>query len=272
MPFSMLQRLPIPGLERASRLARGLVSLSRQQARSLATRVHRRLTTHPVDVALPDRFVRRTLAKHGVEPWFYQDAFRDRRSRWDFAMLYPWIAASCSRQAVILEVGCGCALSLVWLAQHGFSRLYGSDLSAGNIAAGVELAAKAGADIQLWAEDGLEPARPPVECDLLVAVNWTFLIPGFDLGAFLATYAAFLRPGGAIVIDAIDKTYDAVPNNQYRTSDWHLPEAMRHPTEYTSRLSFEDVAGAARTAGFTIERTFSQYQLVPKTLYVLRNV
>ena len=259
-------------LERASHLPRVLLSLSRQKARSLATRVHRRLTTRPVDIALPDRFVRRTLARHRIEPWFYLGAFRDRRSRWDFAMLYPWIADHWSRQAAILEVGCGCALSLIWLGQHGFSRLYGSDISGRNIAAGVELAAKAGVDLQLWVDDGLKPSRPPVECDFILAVNWTFLVPGFDLGAFLGTHAAFLRPRGAIVVDAIDTAYDTVPNNQYRTSDWHLPEAMRHPTEYPSRYSFEDVVRAAEKAGFTIERTFSQYHLVPKTIYVLRKV
>ena len=71
--------------------------------------------------------------------------------------------------------------------------------------------------------------------------------------------------------DAPDISYNRVRNNQYHSSDRHLPEEQRRPSEYRFRLSRADMERIAADNGFRVERYALPLRGCPRRgVYLLR--
>ena len=221
-------------------------------------------------IALPADRVRQIIDRHEVGDWFFH-AFAGRASRWHVCGPSLWVQRHLPKKSAIFETGCGCGLNLIWFAQKGFTNLKGSDISSEAVRAGQELAGLAGAPVELWQDDGLAPSRLPGEVDLLLALNWTYHVDDFDLGAFLSRYASLLGDGGHLIIDVVDSSFDRAENNQYLTSDWGKTLEERGASEYKRRYSGDDVVGLANGAGYEVRHVMSgEGQVIPRVVYILR--
>jgi hypothetical protein len=213
--------------------------------------------------------VARIVTAHNAYDWFLY-AFDKRAERWHVSEPCAWIARHLPRDSVVLETGCGCALNLIWLGQRGFSRLHGVDINLEALAAGKELSLLAGFDIQLREADCTGPAGATERIDVLLALNWTYHDDSFDLETFLLSYGRRIPPGGHVVIDVIDASYNDMAGNAYLSSDCDLPVEQRRPSEYRIRYSEQEVASAMEKAGFETVATFSRKQAVPVVVYIAR--
>lgn len=221
-------------------------------------------------VGLPADDVNATLQRHAVQPWFAY-MFASRAERWDVCLAGAWIAEHCQPDDPILSTGCGTGFNLMWLAQRGFHALYGCDVDRNAIAAGCELAERHGLPLRLWVEDATMPnGVPHVPFAVITALNWLPLLEGFSLEAFLDRYVPMLRADGALIFDYIDAAYDAVPDNEYLTSDWSKPVTERRPSEYRTRFSRAQIEAALAAHGLQIDTVFAEPQVIPKGVVVAR--
>ncbi|QXE92330.1 class I SAM-dependent methyltransferase [Geomonas subterranea] len=233
-------------------------------------KIRRYLDERKSRIDLPADTVREVIERHRAGEWFFY-AFSGRAGRWYVCEPSLWVARNLPRRSAIFETGCGCGLNLIWFSQKGYRNLKGSDLCAAAIGAGEELARLAHAPVELWQDDALAPVRLPEKADLLLALNWTYHVEGFDLGAFLVRYAAVLTDRGHLIVDVIDTSYDRAVNNQYLSSDWNKPVAERAPTEYKKRYSPLEVQAFAAGAGFEIRHTIRRdHEIIPRVVYILR--
>ena len=90
------------------------------------------------DIIIDHNYIESVVRKHGAQPWFVY-ALKDRKNRRHVWWPSLWLAARLKSSARILETGCGCGLNLMWFAQNGFRRLFGSDNDPLAIAAGQEI-------------------------------------------------------------------------------------------------------------------------------------
>jgi Methyltransferase domain len=181
-----------------------------------------------------------------------------------------WIATHVDRRTRIYETGCGCAANLIWLGQHGFGSLSGSDISAEAIVAARKLVALAELPITLVQDDALAPQVPIAPMGLLLALNWVYLCDSFDLAHFLTLYRDRLVPTGFIVFDMVDEAFDRMPDNQYLTDDWPLPAECRRPTQYKSRMARDEVTKTAAAAGFSVVTMLPASEVPPRFVTVLQ--
>ena len=211
------------------------------------------------------------LDRNGVHPWF-KHTLRDRAERWESWETCFWLARELKADAPILDLACGVGFTIFWLSEHGFSSLDGQDYNPSNVAAATDLALAIGSPARFWQDDALRPQRTLVRTyEAILALNFTHCADGnFSLVDFLATYAAHLKPGGVLVFDAVDPSYNRVPDNQFHTADAALPPAQRRPSEYINRLGREEIEAACAERGFTICHTVTHPQRVSKTVYFLR--
>ncbi|KAB0664863.1 methyltransferase domain-containing protein [Oryzomonas japonica] len=210
------------------------------------------------------------LAHHGVEPWFLY-AYDEWRSRWHVWRGLLWAIKNVEHGGNVLETGCGCGWNLFWLAANGFGSLTGLDINAAAVVAGNELAQGTGFPVRLRCDNALDPgslADGPFH--LILALNWTYHVPEFELGRFLERYGGLLVPGGVLLLDTIEKSFNAHPNNRYLTSDWGKPEWEMRPSEYLHRFSQGEVREIAASRGYQIEATYSRKGTIPRSLYILR--
>lgn len=205
------------------------------------------------DLNVSPTLVERLVRASGAEPW-HSYAIQSRRWRRHVCAACSWLAEALPRDALIFEPGCGSGANLLWLAQRGFRRLQGTDVQLEALQLCRDLAKEQGCGLDVWRDDAMRPVRPPQAVDAILSVNWLYHIPGASLEGFLRTYRPALRPGGIIVCDVVDKAYDAARGNRYHTSDSHLPEARRRPSEYVFRLSADEVERIAAACGFCVLR------------------
>ncbi|MBI1178019.1 glycosyltransferase [bacterium] len=222
------------------------------------------------ELRISRELVESVLDRHGVPGWFHY-IFRERGSRWDTWKPCVWAAEHLSTETPVLSLGCGVGFNLFWLAEHGFTELYGCDIDPRTVAAGTEIATKTGFPIQFWQDDGLSPHHlPEMAFGLIEALNWTHLIEGFSLDDFLDRYLPHLEVGGIIVLDVIDAAYNDFPDNQYCTQDRSKPVAEKRPSEYRVRHSRAEIEQIFSRSGLTIESIFQETQEIPKIVYVAR--
>lgn len=221
-------------------------------------------------IRIPSAVVEKAIADHGAQPWFGY-IFRERASRWDVVKPCQWIARNVAPHRPILSIGTGVGMNLFWLAERGFTRLYGTDIDPKAIAAGQQIAAQTGLPVTLAVDDALAPKLLGKERYAVIeALNWCHLLENFSLDALLATYLPSLAADGVFVIDIIDTAYDAVPGNRHHTADRNKPESERRPSEYRSRFSEADVRAAFERAGLRLEEIQEESQVIPKRVYIGR--
>jgi hypothetical protein len=78
-----------------------------------------------------------------------------------------------------------------------------------------------------------------------------------------------LVPGGYVIFDMVDRSFDSMSNNQYMTDDWQLSEAKRRPSQYVVRISPNDLRDAAAKAGFTLRSQLRGTKVPPRYVAVL---
>lgn len=86
-----------------------------------------------------------------------------------------WIVNHIPNDGLIFEIGCGCGANLIWLAQHGFHNLVGSNGSASAIAATERLADLAQQKISVRIAGGFVPSEGDVTA--LLAINCIYYAP-----------------------------------------------------------------------------------------------
>jgi len=219
---------------------------------------------------LNPQLVEQALDASGVQPWF-KYIYRERSSRWDVCQPCRWIAQNIEPDAPILSIGTGVGFNLFWLAENGFTHLYGTDIDPKAVAAGRRIACASGLPVALALDDALKgEALRHEQFAVIEALNWCHLLEGFSLDRLLDRYTPYLREHGVFILDAIDTAYNALPGNQYHTADRAKPENERRPSEYRTRLSLTDVEAAFARHGLRVEAVISEPQAVPKVVYVGR--
>jgi hypothetical protein len=222
------------------------------------------------EIRIPAPIIENAIQNHQAQPWFTY-VFKDRANRWDVVMPCQWVARHIGCDQPILSIGTGVGLNLLWLAERGFTRLFGTDIDPKAIDAGREISSKAGLKITLEVDDALAPKSfPDDRFAVIEALNWCHLIEGFNLDVLLDLYVPRLEAGGVFILDTIDVAYDAVPGNQYHTADREKPERERRPSEYQTRLSEAAVRESFLRHGMEIEETLTRDQTIPKRVYIGR--
>lgn len=226
----------------------------------------------PVDyprISLPRTLVESAVRSSGADEWHIY-AFTNYDKRIEAPIAMRWIARNVPKRARIFETGCGSGSNLIWLAQRGFRNLAGADVDAAAISAGQRLVKHANLPIELKVDDCIRPASPP-EADVIIAMAWVYLWNvDFDLASFLALYSATLHPGGYVVLDMVDSSFNQFSLNEQRTDDWDLPPEHRRPTQYKLRMSEGDVREIAERAGFDVILAMPGSEIPPRRVYILR--
>jgi SAM-dependent methyltransferase len=218
----------------------------------------------PIDAIEP--IVRST----GAEPWFVW-SIQNRRTRGETNSAMDWIVEHISKHRLIFEVGCGCGANLIWLAQHGFHNLVGTDHSASAIAAAKQLADLTQQKISVDVASGFVPSENLLgnqKIDVLLAINCIYYAP-IDMTEYLKACRDKLVPGGYVIFDMVDRSFESIPNNQYMLDDWQLPEAKRRPSQYVVRISPSDLSERAAKAGFTTLSQVRGTKVPPRYVAVL---
>lgn len=220
------------------------------------------------ELTIPPHIVFPILDHFQVQPWF-KYIYAERASRWDVWKTCMWVANNLPKNVPVLEVGCGVGFNLIWLAENGFTELYGTDIDEKAILSGQEMARQQNYPIKFWVDDGYNPARAPEKpLGAILCLNWTYLSEEFNFEKLVQRYSSMLAPGGVMVIDNIDAAYNYVPNNQYLTSDWPKPVDQRKPSEYKVRMADKDIREIFDRNGFSVLGMITEQQLIPKNVYM----
>lgn len=213
------------------------------------------------------------LMRKSRAPQWHGYAIESRQWRRHACTACRWLNETLPKSAAIFEPGCGSGANLLWLAQHGFRRLYGADIEASALELGQDLAADLSLPLDLWKDDSMAPVRLPARLDAILSVNWLYHIPHASLGEFLGRYRDALTMGGYVACDMVTRHYDTVPGNEWHTKDRHLPVEQRRPSEYTLRLDPEEVRSIAVRHGFaTVRSTCFTLSRPQRAVYLLRRV
>lgn len=218
---------------------------------------------------LPADLVERVNASTGAEPWF-SHAFAARAQRRHVCLACRWLVRALPEGATVFEPGCGAGTNLIWLAREGLVAK-GSDLVPEALDMCRRMGLYSGTPLEVWQDDGIAPRHLPEPVDGILSVNWLYHVPGASMDGFLKTWRPALKPHGVIACDTPDISYNRVKNNQYHSSDRHLPEEQRRPSEYRFRLSRADMERIAADNGFRVERHALPLRGCPRRgVYLLR--
>ena len=105
-------------------------------------------------IKIPAEVVQRVMRKHGAADWHFFGVTSFEK-RIESVRATEWIRRNIGRNRSIFESGLRSQPHLLWLAQGGFMRLAGADISGPAVEAGKELAAYVGAPLDLWQDDSL---------------------------------------------------------------------------------------------------------------------
>lgn len=205
----------------------------------------------------------------GASEW-HGYALRKRLWRRHVCIACGWIADYAPRTARVFEPGCGGGANLLWLAERGFSNLSGADIDSDALGLCRAFQKELGCSFPVWADNCMKPDKPLQEQDIILSVNWLYHVPGSSLDDFLRCYIPYLSPKGGFVLDVVDSSYNTVKDNAYHTSDGHLPSEKRRPSEYTFRMSVEEVEAAAARHGLRVLRHASTWSRPQRRVFILR--
>lgn len=217
---------------------------------------------------IPSARVKLLVGASNTSPWHIY-AINSRHWRRHVCIACGWIADVLPREVSIFEPGCGSGANLLWLATQGFNNLSGSDIDESAIHLCNALQSETNFSFPVWKDDGIEPQFPPQQCNVILSVNWLYHIKGASFESFIETYLPYLTSRGAIVCDMVDNAFNHVKNNEYHSRDWHKPVHARRPSEYTLRMSVDEVARVATRNGLRMVRYAKVYGIPQRTVYML---
>lgn len=217
---------------------------------------------------VPLHFLQKASSQCDSPPW-HVEAVARRNPRRHVCIPCGWIARYLPKNTPVFEPGCGSGANLLWLALKGFTHLSGSDIDPRVLHFSEHLQKYMGHSLETWQDNALSPARLPENQGAILSVNWLYHLPGTSLDAFMETYRPCLKPAGFFVFDVISDRYNGVANNEYHTEDWRKPRHLRRPSEYTFRLSHEDVERLAHRHGFRVLRRTRIHSRPQRCAYIL---
>lgn len=225
------------------------------------------------ELNIPFGAVESIVRSTGAEPWFVW-AIQNRRMRGETNSAMDWIVEHIPKDSLIFEVGCGCGANLIWLAQHGYRNLAGTDRSSSAVLAATQLADLAQRTISVHVADGFVPPERLMGIEritVLLAINCIYYAP-FKMTEYLESCRDKLVSGGYIIFDMVDQSFDRVPNNQYMTDDWGVPEEKRRSTQYVVRISPHELRQKTAKVGFEMVGKLPGTEVPPRYLAVLQRV
>lgn len=182
---------------------------------------------------------------------------------------YYWIRENVERNKSVVETGCGAGGVLHMLWHEGFINLYGFDYDPKAVAAGRKISAAAQSDISFTEHDctqGFTDER----YDVILGMNWIYLLKDFGLRRFLELYFPSLSPGGYFVFDVIDASFNNHPLNKWYTQDWKKEEQVRRPSEYHERFHLCDIKTLASELDLELIQSFEVPYTIPRNVCVLK--
>ncbi|MFT4514085.1 MAG: glycosyltransferase involved in cell wall biosynthesis [Planctomycetota bacterium] len=256
------------------------MTMAEAQSSAVAERLVSGCNMHPVlerslsqrdrSVHLSPAAVLRATQRNGTQAW-HAYSHQNRAERWDLTEPYSWLADRIASDGPLLDVGCGIASNLIYMAEQGLSNLMGFDFDATAIASMHELQSLHDTPPRVWVDNGLNPdGIPDQKFAAITSVNWTFLVAEFSLPRFFDTYVPLLQNNGYLVLDAIDASFDQHPKNNWLSSDWNKPEHERRPSEYKHRYSRQDIVQAASVHGLQVVCEFRREEVIPRSVYILQ--
>lgn len=209
------------------------------------------------------------LEKESSASAWHSYAINSRHWRRHVCIACGWIADHVPSGASIFEPGCGSGANLLWLATRGFCNVSGSDIDNTALHLCNALQKEMKLFFPVWEDDGLNPQKLPHVYDVLLSVNWLYHIKRASLKAFFEMYLHSLSNNGVVVCDVVDSSYDNIKNNIYHSDDSKKPVHARRPSEYTFRMSKDDVTTLAAKHDLRLRRYAKVYSIPPRAVYML---
>jgi SAM-dependent methyltransferase len=225
------------------------------------------------ELNIPFGAIESIVRSTGAEPWFVW-AIQNRRIRGETNSAMDWIVEHTPKDKLIFEVGCGCGANLIWLAQRGYHNLVGTDRSSSAILAATQLADLAQRTISVHVADGFVPSEELIGLEkiaVLLAINCIYYA-AIDVTEYLKSCRDKLAADGVVIFDMVDQSFDRVPNNQYITDDWGLPEEKRRSTQYVVRMSPGELRKRAAETRFEMIGKLPGTEVPPRYVAVLRRM
>ncbi|WP_165067296.1 methyltransferase domain-containing protein [Desulfovibrio sp. ZJ200] len=209
------------------------------------------------------------VKEHNAQEWFVGTA-QNRLQRRELILAMAWIYSRIGYGKHIFEIGCGSGNNLLWLAQHGYEHLGGSDTDAAALAVAAGMADFHGFTWNLGQGSLFDPEHIPEGTDLLIAVNCLSFHTEFDLRKFLSGCKNRLSPTGCILVDQVDASFNGHPLNAVHSKQWGLPPEERSlPSEYCApRITMAEARDAARRSGMHLVAALPSLQQPPRVIYI----
>lgn len=153
----------------------------------------------------------------------------------------PWLQGVSAQHAEVLDIGCSGGYLLRVLAENGFERLHGVDLSARDVERAQELAPSA--DVRC--ADAMEHLESyPSSYDIIILKAVLEHMPKEQVFPFLERIRSGLKPGGIVIVD--------VPNMDWLFASHERYMDFTHESGFTKESLRQVVSGV-----------FPQVEVVP---------
>lgn len=210
------------------------------------------------------------IEESGAQVW-YAYAYKNFEKLGQCYTPYRWIRDNVARHKRIVETGCGAGGVLHMLWHEGFENLNGYDLDEKAVAAGKLIDQRAGSSIT-FAEKDCTQALNEGTFDVILGMNWIYLLNSFGLQSFIETHISSLNTDGYLIFDTIDHSFNDHPFNMFFTQDWEKEDGERRPSEYHERFSEEEVKALLESFGMIHVDSFVIEYTIPRIVYVFQKM
>lgn len=243
-----------------------------RRVRSLIGKVWHTFAPRPEDsiFPLPFREIRAIIDHYGAHPW-HKYAFAEFPHRAFTHDLYKRIIEVIPKDAQVLELGCGCGQNLLALAHERFLHLYGVELDENALSVARSISSRSGYKMEFHQGNIFEISFNQ-KFDLIFSLDVVYLQDVYDLDFFIDKYSKLLVKNGYMAFDVIDSAFNSIPNNGYRTADWHKPVEERANSEYKQRTSYYTVERAAKKNGLQIVFHKFYVETPQRSVYILQKI
>ena len=172
--------------------------------------------------------------------------------------IYDWLVdtVGLAANSHVLDAGCGVGFGALKLAERGASRVTGISLSANEIAAARDAAARSRRALGVEFHQASFDELPGAGYDLILAVESLKHSPRLDVT--LRSLRGALTPGGRIAI--VEDVYKGPANDRtarYLRNDWHLARLYRE-SDYLAALGAANCRTIDLTAGVRLSNPLSR--------------
>ncbi|WP_298034587.1 methyltransferase domain-containing protein [uncultured Desulfovibrio sp.] len=211
---------------------------------------------------------RKLVEESGAQAW-YAYAYKNFEKFEQCYSPYFWIREHMPRDAHIVETGCGAGGVLHMLWHEGFNNLYGFDIDPKSIDACRRISRAMLSSICFEERDCTLPIENR-SFDVILGMNWIYLLENFGLKDFVERNIHCLKSGGYFIFDTIDIKFNEHPLHSFFTQDWKKEEAERRPSEYHQRFSEEEVKTLLQKYSLNFTDVFIADYVIPRKIYIFK--